>query len=185
MLSACTLPSSLTEAVRSPTDTHNVQWYDPQSREYVMYTRDWGGCDVDGVIGCPGFPEGHLFRMVRRLQADRLVPAEPCAAENCSAPSPWGGSTIVIAADAVDNATHPSEQPCTDCYPPMDYYGPSVWPVDSGGRTVHWAFPWRLWHWYERGTNETVGCHHPTKGRVDLVACECGASPPLRPALCA
>ena len=119
----CVCRPRLTKA--SPTDTHNVQWYDPQSREYVMYTRDWGGCDVDGVIGCPGFPEGHLFRMVRRLQADRLVPAEPCAAENCSAPSPWGGSTIVIAADAVDNATHPAEQPCTDCYPPMDYYGPS------------------------------------------------------------
>eukprot|EP01045_Picozoa_sp_COSAG04_P001627 COSAG04_NODE_55_length_30619_cov_12.038991_26_plen_678_part_00 len=76
-----------------------------------------------------------FFRMVRRNRATSLDAA--------NGQGDWNlyPEEIVMAADTMDNKSHPAENAAT---PPVDYYGATVW-VDRAG--MYWMAAVRNWHW--------------------------------------
>eukprot|EP01008_Symbiontida_sp_HLA12_P000649 NODE_164_length_1186_cov_281.304798_g161_i0.p1 GENE.NODE_164_length_1186_cov_281.304798_g161_i0~~NODE_164_length_1186_cov_281.304798_g161_i0.p1 ORF type:complete len:365 (-),score=49.10 NODE_164_length_1186_cov_281.304798_g161_i0:68-1162(-) len=115
-------------------DTQPVVFYDEPVKRYAMYTRLWSD-------RLPAGPKGtwtHSFRMVRRMDTTSLN-------------EDWQNSTVVMAADAVDNSTHPSEdrtRPDIGSRPPVDFYGATVIPDWVGeGTAVYWMLYVRFWHW--------------------------------------
>ena len=75
------------------------------------------------------------FRMVRRNRATSLD------ASNGQGNWDLYPEEIVMAADAMDNNSHPAENAAV---PPVDYYGATVW-VDRAG--IYWMAAVRNWHW--------------------------------------
>lgn len=76
-----------------------------------------------------------FFRMVRRNRATSLD------ADNGQGDWNLYPEEIVMAADTIDNRSHPAENAAS---PPVDYYGATVW-VDRSG--MYWMAAVRNWHW--------------------------------------
>lgn len=57
----------------------------------------------------------------------------------------WVNQSLVMRADALDNASHPSWTPEI---PPIDYYGATPWLVElGGGSRLYFMAAMRYWHW--------------------------------------
>ena len=108
-------------------DTQSIAFWDGRLGRYVLYTRR------NPNAGTPA-----RSRVVRRLESDDLTH--------------WGNETVVLAADAADNATHLSPTP----KPPVDYYGADVFRYpDDSGPYVMLSQP--FWHFTRRPEGQRWG----------------------------
>jgi hypothetical protein len=92
--------------------------------------------------------------MVRRARSLTLDPA------TATSKVLWVNETLVMRADALDNATHTSWDPRA---PAMDFYGAMPWFDASTG--VYWMAAMRFWHWgpgkahYPGGSRSSPGSY--------------------------
>lgn len=142
-------------------DTQSVIFWDWRREEYAMFTRAWVGTHGGGTA----------YRSIRRLDAPRLdeagcrtpdgvhrVPADkPGQPEMC-----WTNDQIVMAPDAVSNATHATDPGSA---PAIDYYGATVWqyPGVTDG-SVYFMFPERVWHYIGKGNTGPM----PLPAEIDV-----------------
>ncbi len=115
-------------------DTQNIAFWDTRIERYVLYTRQ------NPNAGTPA-----RSRVVRRFESDDL--------------QHWENETIVMQADAADNAIYTSPTP----KPPVDYYGAAVFRYpDPDGVYIMLSQP--FWHFKRRPPNERWG----KDGKEDL-----------------
>jgi hypothetical protein len=108
-------------------DTQSIAFWDRRIGRYVLYTRR------NPNAGTPT-----RSRLVRRLESDDL--------------EHWENETVVMEADAVDNASYVSPTP----KPPVDYYGADVFRYpDDDGLYVMLSQP--FWHFKRRPPGERWG----------------------------
>jgi hypothetical protein len=119
-------------------DTQNVVFWDPPCQCYSLYTR------FKTFVKPFKGPKPTQFRMVRRVRSRSVEGA-----------GEWANQTIVMRADAVDNASHTA---WSKSAPPMDYYGATPWIVDLGAQHhLYFMASVRYWHWgpaHEAGGSE-------------------------------
>ncbi|MBL7649155.1 MAG: hypothetical protein JNK74_23505 [Candidatus Hydrogenedentes bacterium] len=108
-------------------DTQSIAFWDRQVGRYVLYTRRNPN---------PGTPS--RSRIIRRLESDDLTK--------------WENETLVLQADAVDDATYASPTP----KPPVDYYGGAVFRYpDEEGLYLMLSQP--FWHFKRRPEGQRWG----------------------------
>jgi hypothetical protein len=94
------------------------------------------------------------FRMVRRARSFSLDAAAGPAADGKLV---WTNETLVMRADALDNATHSTWTPHL---PPVDFYGATPWYAGAGSPgslPVYWMALVRYWHWGPGQAHATGG----------------------------
>ena len=134
-------------------DTEGVAFWDPPCSCFSFYTR----CDG-------GYGTSSYFRMVRRARAANL--SKMGSGHDGPLLGEWINQSVVMRADALDNATHPSGDP--EHKPALDYYGSTPWRDTASG--MYFMAAVRYWHW-----SASAPWHRPGTYDIGLAASRDGA----------
>jgi hypothetical protein len=129
-----------------------------------LYVGDWGTCGHDTQAVVFWDPPCGCYSLYTRFKNEPPRPpryqrmqrvARSLSLDSRGGEGQWTNQSIVVRADAIDNASHTS---CDDKIPPVDYYGTTPWFDAESGLYLMSAV--RFWHWQ---------CHpHNGPGTKDL-----------------